>query len=316
MTKFNFHVNENGARIHFFLSLAGINPVMGSSFVDAYRKKLGRLSGEQLSAILEFKKIYVGMEEKDKKQLLSLSFLSRELDLPSELQTICQPLESLFETFWKPIHKGLKKSREAVVKDSGQQKERLNRAIDALNILLRGQSPEVINVFLVPSPIENISGKYLADNTFYIEIPSFEELNSTKFWLLLLHETIHASYEPFEYKMWLKEFAEKQKQTELTKSMGPKNILRELIDEAIAPNGYFANYLYSIDIKSRLREELTQIKSVDPTNDRSAFNNLKRVVSYNLYSTIDLYIKESKPIDEELLGLVWKSMLDKKMLPL
>lgn len=305
MTQFNFKIDKNASRFHFYLSLTGINPVMGSSFISAYLNIIGSLSENEQKELLLFKSKYLELSENERKSLLINSFLSKSE--PSE----CLPnqLDDKFEAYWKIAEKELLESKRIISEDLIKQEAVLDKALKTLDSLFNRETPEEVTIFLISSPVDNSSGKYITDNVVYVEIPQINQTKLVKFWLLLLHEIIHACYEPFEYKMWLKQFAEKQPQTDLTKKMGPKNILRELLDSAISGrNGYFSDFLYSIDIRQQLIKEVAETKEYQK-NDREKFSYLKKTVALRLYDSIDQYVKKSKKIDESTLRLVWKSIL-------
>lgn len=318
MTKFDIQVCKSGSRIHFFMSLAGINPVMGDSFVIPLINMIGPLTNNEIKVLKQIKDKFDNLPEEDRKSIVIESFYPngnaclRENHL--SLLQLMDEMDNKFEVYWKKIEKQLLQSRKTILEDLERQKSVLSKGMSALVTLFGENKPDKVSVFLVPSPIDNSSGKYITENVVYVEIPEINQNNLIKFWLLLLHEIIHASYESFEYKMWLKEFAEKQAQTNLSQKMGPKNLLRELVDAAIAPNGYFSSYLYSIDIKSKLTKEINSDKDF-LTSERSEFNYLKKVVALNLFDEIDQYLKSSKEIDEKILTITWQIILDKKILP-
>lgn len=316
MIQFCFKTSKSGSRLHFILSLAGINPVMADSFVKPYLDLIGPLLDIEQNALDEIRKIINALPENDRKSLLIDSFVGNGLSddkyLNKDSLELFNIIDNKFETYWSLTEKYIFDLGKDIENDLNKQKVVLEKGIKALDVLFDKYDDKNMVVYLVSSPINNISGKFISENTVYIEIPRVENFNYSKFWLLLLHEVIHASYEPFEYKMWLKKFAEKQLQTNLSKNMGPKNILRELIDSAISPNGYFANYLYKIDIKKQLEKEIheTQDSSI---SFREEFNYLKRVAALNLYDEFEQYIKGLKKIDEKILNIVWDIVLNKKI---
>ena len=315
MTKFNFIISKTGTRYHFILSIAGINPIMKDSFVEHYQKLIGPLSTNEETILANIRKQMDLLPENDRKTLLRNSFLLTEQQFKKSLSSfdlleLFDCLDNKFESHWNITIKEIKKSLSVIQEAFITEKSTINKAINTLGILFKNKAPEQIEIYLMSSPINNISGKLISPGLVYIEIPRNENIELKKFWLVLIHEIIHACFESFEYKMWLKDFAEKQIQIPLTIKMGPKNILRELVDEAIAPNGYFANYLYSMDIINKLENELSKNKGLDFKNDREEFNYLKKVVALNLFKFLDSYIKESKLIDEKILEIIWESILN------
>jgi|GEM_PF-7084357 len=301
---------------YFFLdTFSNDSPTDSSNFTNSYIKLLENPTTKEFLFLNDYREWFKNADEPQRKSVMKAFYQSQnEADaykrtaeiFPSIVET-CTKLDPYFSFVWKTCEIVLNKSKSYIENDYFRIATKFDDCFNLLNNFY-GKAPgkDEINVNLVYSPAENnFSGRFIDQNQVSICIQNVDETNVQKFWLILLHESMHACYEDAKYKKWLKDFADNQTQTDLSGKMGAKNLLRELIVSCFAGVGFLKEYLYGADIKKELEEAVRCIGN----NKVLPFRNLKRVVALEMLTMVREYVRQRKQIDENFLDKIWKLIL-------
>ncbi len=311
----------------FVANVAGTLGYSGDAeaLAGSYTSVIGELSISQKQIAEEFKNWYRTSREDGEerwKKLMKLCFNrpSEEMvwqEMQSDpidgelLPKVFGAMDVPFAVLWNRYEMQLKEMRAIARNDLSNRTDSFRKIWKLLEVFYGRPAVNQIAIQLIvhPSPA-GYAGKAIDGNTISVAMPSLaEESAKNFFWLLFLHEAIHIQFEPREYKAWLKEFADRQPQTELSKKLIPKSVLREVITSAFAPRGYLAEQFFGINLEKMFQENYKDPKM--PNRPLSGhFLNLKCLAAIRLHNAVAAYVAQRKKIDEAFLAKAWDVILE------
>lgn len=277
-------------------TLAGLERPGSSNQIPSYYSDIiSELSPEEISALENFRMWHNKNFTSEVRLKFFTNASEKELleNLPDRemLQDVFNVLEKPFAQIWDATKDRLKQAKEAVELDFDNQINVLQQVLATLNNFFQPFNPApptLIKVFLVPYPPKTDtygthSGHCIGTDTIIFEVISLENPELLKrFWLLFIHEFVHASFETAEYKKWVRDFIKSQN-IEIEKI---DEILRETVINSLTPRGYLAEKYFGLDGGALVE---------------SSANSLKLHASQKLYPLAKDYIDNNRKIDENYL---------------
>ncbi len=165
---------------------------------------------------------------------------------------------------------------------------------------------------MIYRPQKSQGGKAIDKNILSLEINS---LNNTfdldNFWLLFVHETIHANFETDKYREWLDGFISLRKDSHgIFKKIPPREVLGEIIVSSFVAGGYLAEKYFGLDIIDNSQRALSDLYSQKKEKIVNDINGLRYFSRIAMRERIKEYLEKGKSIDKDLLRFVWETIGD------
>lgn len=307
--KLNINVSPLANKYYFIKTLAGVNQSYFNSYSEKYIEMTGDLNQEERSELLKFNIWHQGLGESDQKRFMKFCFdkMSLESDLESLPRNCFVILDQRFNKFWKMANFSLIESKKLIQNIYSKDEIIFEKCFGILGNFFDKPLPEKIELSIIYSPTDKMSGRFLDKNKISINVSKKSLEDDIRFKLLLLHESIHACFEDEKYKQSLRDFVKDKAEFLLGKQIGAKNLLREAIATCFASSGILA-IEFDPEANERIKSKLIEIKN--RSNDLSLdFDYVKIRVSSEMMPVVKEYILKNKKIDENFIQLVWDNIL-------
>lgn len=323
-------VSRLANKYFFITNLAEVDIFVRKNYNPAYIVFSGGLNKKQKESLDTYKQwwnSFSGIDEQTRKDITKLFYSAAEekeiWNILSEqpwtrtiqtIQSVFKELENPFCAFWRIAEPALQSIQEITERNRiTLDNSKLADILEELDsfFLPFPSSSELMEIFLIFCPIEKYQGgKAVSENIVSLEM---HELKSTdqlqRFWLLFLHEMIHARYENKTYKEWVARFIKTKSLSPFLENLGGKNVLREIITSLFAARGILAKILFDIDVINESKKKYNPSLSMDAETLRH-LDNLRHLARVHLWNPLNEYLSFKKMIDEAFLETAWNVVLE------
>jgi len=311
LTQFNIAVSKE-LNLHFFLwNCCAIDLSARTVMVSEYEEMLGEiwddfsiLVNELQPKLIEAKKENPNINNEISQSLIQIGNVPVEYEY---LNKYYFAAEIYFSEIWKIALPILKKQYELLSKQSINA-DKLENIEHDLEIFFGHETQDKsITIALRYSPEIYQGGNRVNSSLVAVEKNPIESSDDVdNFWLLVLHEYVHAQFENEEVKNKLRNYVQGKEKTKLMSHHGPRSLFGELIVSSFASSGYLAEKYFNRNWDNKFAAEWQQIQNKEKKVNINDLNPLRNLARLRLKPLINKYIENNKSFDAVFLDNLYE----------